>query len=564
MDLKAKPFYLSEEKIAWVKSQLSNMTTEEKAGQLFCILFREGTKEEVDELYEILQPGGCMFRPLPLESSIELSNYVREKTKYPMLVAANLEKGGNGIVQGGTLVGSPLEIAATGEVEMAVKMARVCAREGAAVGANWSFAPIIDIDENFRNPITNIRTFGSNPDMVADMGEAYVKEIQSHGFAASIKHFPGDGHDERDHHLLTSVNELSCEKWDATCGMVYQRCIDAGALTCMIGHIMLPNYSKKLDPSIKDEEILPASLSKELLDGLLRKKLGFEGLIITDASTMAGFTMAMSREKGVPSSIAAGCDMFLFSRNMREDYEYMLKGIKEGIITPQRLDEAVTRILALKAALNLDTPRADIQLEDAKQAIGCKEHKDWATECADKAVTLVKEQKGILPISPQKYKRVLFYPIEAKDCIAAYGVREGACELIKQKLIDLGFEVTEFEPQQLHEGRTRATKDMVDNYDLIIYIANLSTKSNQTTVRIEWAQPMGANCPHYIQEIPTIFCSIENPYHLLDVPRVKTFINTYCSNDPSIDALIDKLTGKSEFKGKSPVDPFCGKWDARL
>ena len=106
--------------------------------------------------------------------------------------------------------------------------------------------------------------------------------------------------------------------------------------------------------------------------------------------------------------------------------------------------------------------------------------------------------------------------------------------------------------------------DFVNRYDLIIYVANLSTKSNQTVVRIEWKQPMGADCGHYINDIPTIFISLENPYHLLDFPRVKTYINCYSNNDCCIKALVDKLTGRSSFKGKSPVDPFCGKWDAHL
>ncbi|MCL2320703.1 MAG: glycoside hydrolase family 3 protein, partial [Oscillospiraceae bacterium] len=525
---------------------------------------KEGTKEEVISTFEMLMPGGCMFRPLSVEKSVELVNIIQEKSKYPMLIAANLEKGGNGIVESGTLVGTPMQIAATRDTEMVIKMARVCAREASAVGANWSFAPIIDIDSNFRNPITNTRTFGSNPDLVADMGEAYVKEIQSHGLAASIKHFPGDGQDERDQHLLSSINDMSPEDWDKTYGMIYKRCIDAGTLTCMVGHILQPAYSKKLNPELKDEDILPGSLSKELLNGLLRNKLGFNGLIITDATVMAGFTTAMSREKAVPYSIAAGCDMFLFTINLKEDYEFMLKGVYDGIISPERLDEAVRRILALKAALNLDKPLKKLSFAEADEIVGCSEHLNWANECADRSVTLVKEQNGVLPITTDKYKNILYYPIEATDCIGAYGVREGACNIIKNKLQDLGFNVTEFAPVTESEGEPPCVKDIINKYDLILYVANLATKSNQTTVRIEWQQPIGSNCPHYINDIPTVFVSIENPYHLLDVPRIKTFINTYCSSDSTIDALIDKLIGKSPFKGKSPVDPFCGKWDTRL
>lgn len=124
----------------------------------------------------------------------------------------------------------------------------------------------------------------------------------------TIKHFPGDGCDERDQHLVTSINDLSCEEWDATYGEVYKACIDAGVLSCMVGQIMQPAYSKKLNPELKDEDIMPASLSSELMNGLLREKLGFNGLIVTDATTMAGFMIPMPREKAVPYTIAAGAD----------------------------------------------------------------------------------------------------------------------------------------------------------------------------------------------------------------------------------------------------------------
>lgn len=561
--LRAKPFFLSEEKIKWVEQTLDNLSLEEKVGQLFCVNFREGEKSEIDYVYNILSPGGCMYRTIPMEKAIRFTQEVRKRANVPLLVAANLEKGGNGIVEEGTLFAAPMEIAATQNEEMAAHLAEICAEEGMAVGANWAFAPIIDIDYNFRNPITNTRTFGSNPEMVRKMGTTFVKEVQKRGMAVSIKHFPGDGRDERDQHLVTSINDLSCEEWDNSYGRVYRSCIEAGALTCMVGHIMQPAYTKYFNPTIKDEDILPGSLSKELMTDLLRKKLGFNGLIITDATTMAGYTLPLSRKDAVPLSIANGADMFLFARNLKEDYAFMLEGVKSNVITAERLDEAVSRILALKAALNLENERP-VSLEAAKQVVGCDKFKSWASECADQAITLVKEQDGVLPITREKYKRILFYPIESEGGFAIYKSKTGIGEKVMEMLRQRGFEVDTFQSMNGTEGRTIPTTDVTEHYDLIIYIASLSTKSNQTSVRIEWAQPMGANCMHFKNDVPTIFISLENPYHLLDVPRVKTYINTYNSNDLLLEQLVKKLLGESEFKGHSPVDPFCGKWDARL
>jgi beta-N-acetylhexosaminidase len=131
-------------------------------------------------------------------------------------------------------------------------------------------------------------------------------------------------------------------------------------------------------------------------------------------------------------------------------------------------------------------------------------------------------------------------------------------------LVKEGFDVDQFDPNKGMEGMMTPYSAVTDKYDLIVYLCNMATKSNQTTVRIEWAMPMGANVPIYMTKVPTIFISVENPYHLLDVPRVRTFINTYNSTDTVLDALMDKLTGRSEFKGKSPVDAFCGMWDTKL
>ena len=575
VDLKASPFLLDDQDIRWVEDTCRKMSVEEKVGQLFCVLFRSAEEDEIRDVYSILKPGGCMYRCVPMEKAVNIGNHLSQVADIPLLIAANLEKGGNGIVEEGTLVGSPMQVAATGDAGMAEKLGIVCADEGVAVGANWTFAPIIDIDSNFRNPITNTRTFGSDPKIVREMGVAYVKMVQDHGMAATVKHFPGDGQDERDQHLVTSINDMDCETWDETYGRVYKACFDAGALSCMIGHIMIPEYSRLLNPGIRDEDIMPASLDAGLLNGLLRGQLGFNGLIITDATTMAGFTLPMSRKKAVPYSIACGCDMFLFARNLEEDVQFMMDGVSEGIITGTRLDEAVTRILATKAALGLHKTKlqygqhkgnnavSSIDLETAKSTVGKKQHIDWAEECADKSITLVKEQPGVLPLTNGKYKKILFHPVESVGGVSIYSVKE-ACGAVAHKLRDEGFIVDMFEPSDGMEGKTPKTVETTEVYDLILYVANLATKSNQTVVRIEWAQPMGANCGHYINDVPTVFVSLENPYHLLDFPRAKTFINCYSNNESTINALIEKLCGRSEFKGISPVDPFCGKWDARL
>ncbi|MGF7030928.1 beta-N-acetylhexosaminidase [Paenibacillus mucilaginosus] len=564
--LQAKPFYLNEEQIRWVEATLSGMTMEEKIGQLFCLIGYTSNEGYLKNLAQNVKIGGLMCRQMPAAEVIDTVRILQENAQIPLLISANLESGGSGIAKEGTVFGSPLQVAATDDDGMAYRLGVVCGREGAAVGANWAFSPIVDIDYNFRNPITNTRTFGSDPERVRRMGVQFVKGLQENGVAASIKHFPGDGLDERDQHLVTTVNDMDCEAWDATYGAVFRDCIEAGAMSVMIGHIMQPAYSRKLSPGIRDEDILPASLSYEITTKLLKEELGFNGLVITDSTTMAGMVIPMPRSQSVPRTIAAGCDMFLFTRNFEEDYGYMKQGVADGIITEERLNDAVTKILAMKAALHLPQKKAEGTIvpspERAGEILGAEEHRQWADACADRSVTLVKEEAGVLPISPAKYRKVLLYGIETTG--GFFEAKESAADIIKAKLEKEGFTVDLFNPNRGMEGMMVPYSEVTDNYDLILYIVNLVTKSNQTVVRIEWAFPMGANVPIYMGSVPTVFVSVENPYHLLDVPRVRTYINTYNSAEHTLDALIDKLTGRSGFHGKSPVDPFCGKWDARL
>lgn len=581
--LRQNPFFLDDEHVAWVKNTLENMTKEEKIGHLFCFANYGWEEEELARILDHYKLGAIMGRGNDFEKVWKSNKFIQEHAKIPLLIAANFEAGGDGIIKKalktyedgtpykypqseGTNVGPNLMIGATDDPQSAAKQGYVCAKEGLAVGANWAFAPVIDIDKNWRNPIMATRLYSSKDKLVADCGRAYTIAAQKEGMAVSIKHFPGDGVDERDQHLVISINDLSCEEWDATYGAAYKASIDAGALSVMVGHILQPAYSRKFIPGIADKDIMPATLAPELLNGLLRGKLGFNGVIVTDASTMNGFCSAMDRKDAVPGCIAAGCDIFLFTQNVDEDYEFMCAGVENGTITPERLDEAVMRTLGMKAALRLPDKKADgtilPPIEEAAKIVGCQEFREIEKEVADKSVTLVKNNENLLPIDRSKIKRIYLYPIAAGRDFGSTDEELGG--YMKERLEAEGFEVEVFKRPEGREGAQRRAEDMKASYDLLLYVCNLATYSNQTVVRITWSQPMGFNCPNYIKSIPTAFISFANPYHLVDVPRIPTFINAYKFKEATVDAVIDKMLGRSPFKGVNPVDPFCGKWDTRL
>lgn len=245
----------------------------------------------------------------------------------------------------------------------------------------------------------------------------------------------------------------------------------------------------------------------------------------------------------------------------------MKQRVADGVITAERLDDALTRILGLKAALQLHKKQAAGTLipspDHALATLGCVEHQGWAAGCADRSATLVKNNEAILPISPVKHPRVLLYDIQTSA--GFFNSDETPThEVFAGLLAQEGFAVTRFDPTRGMEGLMQPSTAITGQYDPIIYLARLATKSNQTVVRIEWSMPMGANVPIYMSSVPTIFISVENPYHLVDAPRVQTYINTYNASETTLRPLVDKLVGRSPFKGVSPVDAFCGMWDTRL
>lgn len=579
INMKENPFFLDEEAQEWVLDTWKKMSLEQKCGQVFCPMGLGNDPELLKHLTQDIGVGGLMYRADTTKNIQQTHRMLQEFSDIPLLLAANTEAGGDGLALEGTSFGKPMAVTATNNPENGYRMGLTACKEGAALGLNWSFAPIVDINYDFHNPITNVRTFGSDPEKVLAFASRYLDAADECDVAVAIKHFPGDGVDERDQHILTSVNSFSTEKWDETFGYVYSNLIQKGAKTVMVGHIAQPAYVKAINPNATRKEMLrPASLSPELLTGLLRGKLGFNGLISTDATPMVGFTAAMKRCEAIPQAIAAGCDMILFNKSLEEDYGYLLTAVKEGKVSEERLDEAVLRILATKASLHLHEKKRTKTLvpgEEAIKIVGCQTHKTWAKEVADQAITLVRDNQNLLPISPKKYKRVYLNVIQKDSNPDSPFVQKWKAQFEKE-----GFEVTVrdrrtaitvedfIEPERMtpEKGKLmhemyRSVEEMKQDYDLYVYICNMENASNNTTLRLNWnvCFGLGDDAPWFVSEIPTMMISTAYPFHLFDAPMIDTYINSYSGNPEFIQVTMEKIMGRSEFCGVSPVDALCGK-----
>lgn len=563
VDLKAKPYYLKDEDVKWIEETIDGMTDEEKIGQLFFNLFFNTEEKDVKEKLEKYHIGGARYHAMDSKDVFALSTILQKYSKIPMLIACNCDNGGDGACKDGTYIASGAHCEAANSEKVSYNAGLVSGREATAIGCNWNFDPCSDITMNWRNTIVNTRSYGNNADTVLKHIRNYVKGLRESNIVSTVKHFPGDGTEERDQHLVLGVNELSVEEWDSSFGKVFKTMIDDGIMSIMAGHIALPEYSKKLNPELTYNDIMPATLAPELITGLLKEQLGFNGLVITDASHMLGMAAAMKRKDYVPRAIQSGCDMFLFFNDMDEDFKYMMDSYKNGIITKERLHDALRRILGLKAALGLHKAKENGTLlpkEENLKIVGCEEHKQMAKEAADLGISLVKNTLNQLPVRPETHKRIKLYVLSNEE-ISVYGKTESTIEsLIKEELEKIGFEVELNKRGERDKGKI---EEYSKKYDAALVFSDIRGYAVENNYRIRWSCAMANEIPWYVWEVPTVFVSLNYTTHLTDVPMVKTYINAYNNTREIIQQTIQKIIGNSEFKGIYNENVWCNKWETR-
>lgn len=587
VDLKARPYYLSEEDCQWVKDTIANMSPEEKVGQLFFQLTASHDEEYLKELMEKYHLGGCRYNPAPGKAIQEQNRILQKYAKVPVFIACNTEAGGDGACADGTHIGAGVKIAATDKEEYAFALGKMANEQAAAIGCNMAFAPVADILYNWENTEIVTRAFGGDAERVATMSKAYLNGAHTiPGFACAAKHFPGNGQDFRDAHIANNVNYFDVEKWDETYGHVYRTLIENDLDAIMGGHIMLPSYAKAINPELKDEDMMPATLSPEIMTGLLRDRLGFNGMVVTDASHMVAMTDRMKRSEMLPASINAGCDMFLFFNDPEEDFATMLGAYKTGIISEERMTEALTRILGLKAHLGLNKKSKEElvpQPETVEEVLQREEYKAMQKSISEDCITLIKyKDKDVLPMTPDRYKRIMIVHIKgAENSMSALmkmlgGGKGNPAEALKEKLCAKGFDAFIYESpldvmkKQIEAGEKpdlniyfagkNAIADFVSDMDLVITLCDVPNGRPSFGM-----SKGGGEIPWYVFEVPVVVVGCGQPTMLADIPQARTYINTYDSKDTTLDALVeDLMNGEEAFKGTDPIDSFCGLFDARL
>ncbi|WP_092180687.1 glycoside hydrolase family 3 N-terminal domain-containing protein [Devosia sp. YR412] len=533
--------------MAWVAATRDSLSPRDKLAQLFVLLER-GTPQEVAEEVRSFRPGGITrIYSDDLFAEIALARDLGTLSAIPLLVSADLE-GSRMSLPFGTSVPNPLGLAAIDDVEATSAISTIMAREAHAVGLNWSFTPVIDMNAAWRSAIVGTRSYGSDINKVERHALAQIEAFQANGVAATVKHWPGEGYDDRDQHLVTTVNPLSMPEWEQSFGRLYRKAIENGVLSVMSAHIALPAFVLALDPDAGAEAYRPASLSKVLNEDLLRRELGFNGLIVSDATPMAGMGDWGPRDAVLPEVIISGCDLILFSDDPNADLMRLVKAVADGRLSQERVDEAVTRVLALKATLGLHRDCPEPSIETARHIVASEENRLIAERATARVPTLVKDVRHILPLSPHKTPRVLVY---SSGVILPF-VPQPLPLSLPERLEREGFIVTVFTP-----GMEVSPKD----FDLVLYLFAEETLLTRSRIFIDWTKLTGSvfgAMQRFWHDMPALMISFGYPYYLHDAPRVPAYVNAYSSSEAMQAAVLEAIMGRQPFSGTSPVDPFVG------
>jgi beta-N-acetylhexosaminidase len=548
------PFNLDDHAIRHVEAGFASLSLDEKVSQIF-VLLSIGRNDEDFERLKRLKPGGItrFFSP-DLDYERQKIAEVIEACSVPLVITADLEGSRHSFAFGTPVLGQ-LGLAAVDDVEATELSAKILAEEGRAMGVTWSFTPVIDINAAFRSAVVGTRSYGSDIDKVERHAVAHIKGLQKNGIAATVKHWPGEGFDDRDQHLVTTINPLGVDEWMATFGRLYKRMFAEGVMSVMSAHIAFPAYVRSKMPDAGLEAFRPASISTLLNTTLLREELGFNGIIVSDASDMAGLGSWGDHLVTKPQIIASGCDVILFTNTPEEDMAAVRQAVLDGSLPQARLDEAVIRMLALKARLGLYEksdvlPAADM----ARSALARPENVAVSQALIDRSPTLEKDINRLFPLSPATHKRILLIDGGIVHPLIPVPLKFVLPDLLRRE----GFEVT------------IDNADIIPNkadYDLVLYVLGEESLLVRGRIFTDWLKlgygKLFKTMNRPWTTIPSAMISFGHPYHLYDAPRVPAYINAWSTMDSVQQAVVDCMLGRKSFNTNSPVDAFCGLEDAR-
>jgi len=564
----APPVHLDRKGERWATATLHKMTLEEKVGQMIVVWAKvQFLNPESPEYLELrdemtkyhvggfgvtdVVEGPQLIMSEPLEAAA-LTNRLQKDSKYPLLIAADFERGLSMRLVGATAFPAAMAFGAAGDKNLARQFGRISAIESRAIGVQWNWFPIADVNSNPANPIIDTRSFGEDPVQVSEMVAAYIEGARSEGLLTTAKHFPGHGDTDTDSHLTLARVNANMDRLNAVELVPFRSAIAAGVDSIMIGHLIVP--------AIEPDPNRPASVSAHAIKDLLQGQLGFKGLVVTDGLGMAGLTHVFSgteaevSSKAAVAAVEAGNDMVLVPGDLGGAYNGLLTAVKRGEISKARIDESVLKILRMKASVGLNENRF-VSLANVQEEVARPENVAIAQSVADRAVTLVTDAGKLVPLAARESSRIVAVIFSDRPR-GSDGGRAFANELHKRAPDATVFFVDPSNLGYIFKDVMAAVRDAGS----VIAVAESVPNARRTTEgHAGGSANLDAGPMQLLTEMvkkagaKTIVVAFGNPYTGGSIQGIQTYVCTYSNTVVSATSLARALFGEIPIHGRLPV-----------
>src|SRR2546427_2346681 len=537
---------------AWVEATLRKMTVDEKIGQLLFTTYHGSftatdapANQQLMHDVQDLHVGGFIIithgSPLGIVKSqayptAVLANQLQAESKLPLLIGADFERGTAMRYDEGTSFPTAMAVAAGGNGKDAYTMGKITALEAHAAGVQWVYAPDADVNNNPGNPIINTRSFGEDPARVAEFVSAFVRGVEENGALATAKHFPGHGDTAADSHIDLPVIHADRDRLEHLELVPFRAAIAAGVSTVMTGHLSIP--------ALEPDANTPATLSSNILTGLLRKELGFEGLVVTDAMDMGGITVRYAPGEAAVRAVAAGADALLMPPVPDAAFESLQAAVKWGRISKARLDASVRRILQAKARLGLNASRL-VDVNAINKKIGSAVWQKEAQDISDRGVTLLRDTPHRLPLDGTKSSRALllaFYadpePYPGEDLERELRSRFDSVATLRADTRFVNASILKLPPP--------------DSYDVAILALFVRVSDRKGNVDVP-AEQVALAEQAFKTGKPVLTLGFGSPYLIERFPQADTWLGAFGISDVAQISVARALFGQIPVRGKLPV-----------
>lgn len=529
---------------AWVDSTMRSLSLRDKIAQMIVpftyapyLSDNDDTYDELAHLVRDLHVGGFVVSIGNIYEQAMLINRLQKISKIPLLFSSDYEYGLGMRLRGGISFPSNMALGATRDSLLVYKIGRAIGDEARAVGILQNYAPVSDVNDNPENPIINVRSFGENPQLVGKLASAFAIGTQDAGVVATAKHFPGHGDTQVDSHSQLPTISYDYAHLDTLELVPFRHDIAAGIKSVMVAHIAFPNF--------QHEQGVPATLSRQITTGMLRDSLGFHGLIVTDALTMGGVTKDYSTAEAAIRAVRAGADILLIPPDDETAINSVLKAVRRGVISEERIDQAVRRILTIKSELGL-VKRRFVDIDNIDKVVGTMRHELLAEKAARRSITIVRNVGHYLPLQYHQPQQVLCLTVaDNGDPYTGAQFRKELAERCDNIVYD-----------QVNPTSNQMNFDDVykeaQQADIILIPCYVTWRSGQGTVDFSDSVKSFLNKVAALNK-PCVMISFGNPYLLRSVPIVPAYVCAYSAAKYSVTAAVQALFGEINVTGKLPI-----------